>query len=111
METHVRLFDMLETTAVQDSGIAGGTKHTREPYINTKTGEVVLSNLPLWRVQWTVVPGSSQQLHVHVPHYTHMFKSVLSGAPPRLFGHLYLPGSEREEEVKIKKKKSKPVLK
>ena len=28
-----------------------------------------LEDLPLWRVQWSVLPGTLQTLHVHVPHY------------------------------------------
>ncbi len=31
-------------------------------------------------------------LHVHVPHYTHMFKQLLARPRPWRFGHLYLPG-------------------
>ena len=31
----------------------------------------VLADLPLWRVQWPVLPGFNQVLHVHVPHYVH----------------------------------------
>ena len=31
----------------------------------------VLTDMPLWRVQWPVLPGFNQVLHVHVPHYCH----------------------------------------
>ena len=31
-------------------------------------------------------------LHVHVPHYCHMFESIVAGPKPWRFGHLYLPG-------------------
>ena len=36
----------------------------------------VLEDLPLWRVQWSVLPGFNQLLHVHVPHYTDMFSQL-----------------------------------
>ena len=66
----------------------------------------VLRDLPLWRVQWTCLPGHNQLLHVHVPHYCHMFESmvresgnraefgdrVMFGANGPLYGHLLLPG-------------------
>lgn len=53
----------------------------------------VITDLPLWRVQWSVLPGFNQLLNVHVPHYTHMF-SQLADAPSEgaRFGHLLLPG-------------------
>jgi Lon protease-like protein len=34
-------------------------------------------------------------LHVHVPHYTHMFEQILAGPKPWQFGHVYLPGGSR----------------
>lgn len=40
----------------------------------------VLADLPLWRVQWTVLPGFNQVLHVHVPHYCHMFETLAASA-------------------------------
>ena len=73
----------------------------------------VLFDLPLWRVQWTALPGHNQLLHVHVPHYCHMFEQLLvssasdgfdsqaaeqevafggDGADAPCFGHLLLPG-------------------
>ena len=63
-----------------------------------------LVELPLWRVQWSELPGRQTVLNVHVPHYTHMFQRVLAAAASSsadasggggrgpLFGHLYLPG-------------------
>ena len=38
------------------------------------------SDLPLWRVQWPALPGFNQILHVHVPHYVHMFESLATTA-------------------------------
>lgn len=43
-------------------------------------------------MQWAVLPGGLEVLHVHVPHYTDMFHRLLAGPAPRRFGHLYLPG-------------------
>ena len=37
-------------------------------------------NLPLWRVQWAASPGGSQVYNVHVPHYTHMFTTLVGHA-------------------------------
>jgi len=77
----------------------------------------LLYNLPLWRVQWTELPGYQNVLNVHVPHYTHMFRkllaqhtpistssSSLSSSPtssvvqrrPVYFGHVYLPGGSEK---------------
>jgi Lon protease-like protein len=50
-----------------------------------------LENLPLWRVQWTELPGYQNVLNCHVPHYTHMFNKILAGPKPWYFGHIYLP--------------------
>lgn len=52
----------------------------------------ILENVPLWRVQWSELPGYQNVLNCHVPHYTHMFRRILSGKKPWLFGHVYLPG-------------------
>jgi Lon protease-like protein len=52
-------------------------------------------NVPLFRVQWTELPGYQNMLNIHVPHYTHMFRRILKGPKPWRFGHVYLPeGSE-----------------
>ena len=29
---------------------------------------------------------------MHVPHYCHMFESIMAGPRPWRFGHVYLPG-------------------
>eukprot|EP00966_Prymnesium_polylepis_P187307 4342463-Prymnesium_polylepis.1 len=94
-----------------------GEEPPAAPELELESG--VLHDLPLWRVQWSVVPGHNQLLHVHVPHYTDMVRNEHIGArvahththcaPPwpasqfsriqqqpdegtRLFGHLLLPG-------------------
>jgi len=57
----------------------------------------IIHHLPLWRVQWTELPGFQNVLNVHVPHYTHMFRTMFGQKPepPWYFGHLYLEdGSE-----------------
>lgn len=39
------------------------------------------------------VAGDMQEvLHVHVPHYLHMFDQIMAGPRPWRFGHVYLPG-------------------
>lgn len=58
----------------------------------SSTDITILENVPLWRVQWTELPGYQNVLNCHVPHYTHMFRRILSGPKPWLFGHVYLPG-------------------
>uniref|UniRef100_A0A7S2BYL4 Lon N-terminal domain-containing protein n=1 Tax=Florenciella parvula TaxID=236787 RepID=A0A7S2BYL4_9STRA len=52
----------------------------------------VVHDLPLWRVQWTELPGFQNVLNVHQPHYTHMFEKIVRGPEPWYFGHVYLPG-------------------
>jgi Lon protease-like protein len=55
----------------------------------------ILHNLPLWRVQWTEVPGRSNILNVHEPTYTNMFEKILNRDRPWYFGHLYLPDGSK----------------
>jgi Lon protease-like protein len=54
--------------------------------------EGVFTSVPLFRVQWTELPGYQNVLNIHVPHYTHMFRKILAGPKPWRFGHVYLPG-------------------
>lgn len=83
-----------------------------------------LQRLPLWRVEWAVLPFAQGILHVHAPHYAHMFEALFAQqqqephpAPPSpgqqqqqqqpspalpppqqqriLFGHLLLPSGSR----------------
>lgn len=70
------------------SGSAPGTAAVSA--VDAATGSV--GAVPLWRVQWTELPGYQNVLHVHAAHYTHMFQSIVRGPPPWLFGHLHLPG-------------------
>lgn len=35
---------------------------------------------------------SQEVLHVHVPHYTYMFKAIMDSPQPWRFGHVHLPG-------------------
>ena len=82
---------------------------------SSSTDATIISNLPLWRVQWTELPGSQNVLNVHVPHYTNMFQKILKGksrewgddgsddgsdddsqddadVQHHYFGHIFLPG-------------------
>ena len=84
---------------------------------SASTNTNIIENLPLWRVQWTELPGSQNVLNVHVPHYTNMFQKILKGQTKAwgddenndlttttddlnqesnfYFGHIFLPkGSE-----------------
>jgi Lon protease-like protein len=63
-----------------------------ENTVQPSSSEGVIENLPLWRVQWTELPGYQNILNVHVPHYTHMFRKIMAGPKPWRFGHIYLPG-------------------
>lgn len=54
--------------------------------------EGVFTSVPLFRVQWTELPGYQNILNIHVPHYTHMFRKIIAGPKPWRFGHIYLPG-------------------
>lgn len=56
-------------------------------------GSTIIKDLPLWRVQWTELPGFQNVLNVHVAHYTNMFQKILySDSEVKYFGHIYLPG-------------------
>ena len=73
------------------------------PELDSATG--ILSNVPLWRVGWTELPGRSNVLNVHEPIYTNMFEKILYGPKPWVVGHLYLPGGSKNlsKESKIDK--------
>jgi Lon protease-like protein len=67
------------------------------PKRDDENSSTIYRNVPLFRVQWTELPGYQNVLNIHVPHYTHMFRKILSsgtsdGGPPWRFGHLFLPG-------------------
>ena len=40
----------------------------------------------------TLRAAPQEVLHVHVPHYCHMFGDVMAGPRPWQFGHFFLPG-------------------
>lgn len=71
---------------------------TRTTAISSPNCNTILEELPLWRVQWTELPGYQNMLNVHVAHYTHMFHSILSGPKPWYFGHVFLPGGSENLE-------------
>merc|ERR1711957_1009591 len=54
-----------------------------------------IRNLPLWRVNWTELPGQQDVLNVHQWQYRHMFRTLLAGPKPWIFGHLYLEGGTK----------------
>lgn len=52
----------------------------------------VLTAVPIWRVPWVELPGRTNVLTVHEPHYTNMFEKLLRGnnRPLPYFGHVFL---------------------
>ncbi|GIL50097.1 hypothetical protein Vafri_6393 [Volvox africanus] len=56
-----------------------------------------LHDIPLWRADSVVLPGQQALLHVHTPHYVHMFDGLFASSPrgPWLFGHVHLPAGSR----------------
>jgi len=62
-------------------------------FLDETTG--VIKHLPLWRVQWTELPGRSNVLNVHDPIYTNMFETILNRPKPWYFGHLYVPNGSK----------------
>ncbi|GLI63106.1 hypothetical protein VaNZ11_006010, partial [Volvox africanus] len=56
-----------------------------------------LHDIPLWRADSVVFPGQQALLHVHTPHYVHMFGGLFASRPrgPWLFGHVHLPAGSR----------------
>ena len=79
-----------------------------------KKGSTTMKDVPLWRVQWTELPGSQNVLNVHVPHYTNMFQKILfSDTNPKYFGHIYLPGGSENldnPEYKLEKGTKSPLI-
>jgi len=70
----------------------------RAPTTAAEWAPLALERLPLWRVEWVVLPCQQCVLHVHAPHYAHMFEELFAQhqpGTPLLFGHLYLPGGSR----------------
>ncbi|KXZ56908.1 hypothetical protein GPECTOR_1g819 [Gonium pectorale] len=55
-----------------------------------------LADLPLWRADSAVLVGQQALLHIHTPHYVHLFDSLFASGPgPWLFGHINLPAGSR----------------
>jgi len=52
----------------------------------------VYSNMPLYRGNWTELPGFQHTLNVTDPYYINMLMKVVSSSQPWYFGHVYLPG-------------------
>ena len=77
-------------------------------------GSTIMEDVPLWRTQWSELPGYQNVLHVHVPHYTNMFQKILrSDAKSKYFGHLYLPGGSENldnPEYQLKENTKAPLI-
>ncbi|CAB9498542.1 expressed unknown protein [Seminavis robusta] len=69
-----------------------------QPKFDPSSG--IITDLPLWRVGWTELPGRSNMLNVHEPIYTNLFESILYNDKPWYLGHLSLP----EGSANLKKK-------
>lgn len=82
-EKRMELVRSLQSAFYQNPGAQQRTT------LNDTTG--ILQDLPLWRVQWTELPGRSNVLNVHEGTYTNMFETILNGPKPWYFGHLFLP--------------------
>ena len=54
-----------------------------------------LTNVPLFRVQWTELIGFQNVLNIHEPHYTHMFRRIIQGPKPWRYGHIFLPNGSK----------------
>jgi Lon protease-like protein len=88
------------TKEINDAGTttnsaATSTPHAIWSWVDNTQDPSIMYNVPLWRVQWTELPGYQNVLHVHVPHYTHMFRQLLyqnKNSTTWYFGHVYLPG-------------------
>jgi hypothetical protein len=88
---HMEMVRSLQMSFYADERKEGSS--SSHPELDEETG--ILKNLPLWRVQWTELPGRSNVLYVHEPIYTNMFEKILNGPKPWLVGHLYLPDGSK----------------
>eukprot|EP00897_Mesotaenium_endlicherianum_P006672 jgi/Mesen1/6032/ME000308S05218 len=52
--------------------------------------------LPVFDVQWALLPGSQDMLHIFMPHYVHMFETVLEGPKPWQYAHVYVPADTND---------------
>ena len=86
MERKMALVRSLQNAYYQNSA-------TEPTILERDTG--ILRNVPLWRVQWTELPGRSNVLNVHEGTYTNMFETILRSPKPWYVGHLLLPGGSK----------------
>ena len=56
------------------------------------TSDFTFEHVPLYRAQWTELPGYQNMLHMDDPQHTNMFRRILQGPKPWWYGHMYLPG-------------------
>ena len=87
-----RLEHLFHGPAASDDASGGPATRAAADAPAALRAPALLRDLPLWRVQWAVLPGFQEVLHVHVPHYCDALSRVLAGPQPWRFGHLYLPG-------------------
>ena len=56
------------------------TDETEESLFQSSVEEEgIIDNVPLFRVQWTELPGYQNILNIHVAHYTNMFRKIMAG--------------------------------
>jgi hypothetical protein len=79
---------------IQDSYYLGKDEGLTQISSETPT---LITEVPLLQAEWTELPGYQNILQIHVPHYTHMFRRILSGPRPWLFGHILSPGGNNQE--------------
>lgn len=94
---------------------SSGDEDTTAPSPSSLQGPLpgLINDLPLWRVQWAVLPSYQEVLHVHVPHYVDLFNRLFSGPRPWRFGHLYLPGGSASlgsEDFALKSGSNAPLV-
>ncbi len=82
---HTIVYFMTAPLTKDDDGIEKSCSTSTDP-------PAILRDVPLWRVQWTELPGMQNVLNVWQPHYTNMFMKIVNGPRPWYFGHLFLPG-------------------
>lgn len=97
----MELVRSLQSSYYKSPSSASSVDNSNAPALDKSTG--IVSNLPLWRVPWTELPGRANVLNVHDPMYTNMFETILNQPggggsneqQPWYFGHLYIPGGAK----------------
>lgn len=97
MKYSVNPFDPSEETSEQRERRMQLVREVQKTFYADEVGVYppqhgVYSNMPLYRGNWTELPGFQHTLNVTDPAYIHMLMKVLSSSRPWHFGHVYLPG-------------------